>query len=914
MALTWNEIRERSLAFSREWSDASNEDAEAKTFLMEFFRIFGVYNRKVNTFEYRVKKLDNHDGYIDMLWKQVILVEMKSRGRDLDKAYAQAREYLNGLAQIDLPQFVMVSDFARLRLYDLEQVQDENYSPLEFELKDLSKNIHHFGFLAGYQKRTYKEQDPVNVKAAELMGRLHDRMKQVGYRGHALEVYLVRLLFCLFAEDTGIFARQQFQDFIEQRTNEDGSDLAPKLQVLFQALDTPEADRFTNLDEHIAAFPYVNGRLFEENLQVASFDSKMRSALLACCHLDWSKISPAIFGSMFQSVMNPKERRNLGAHYTSEQNILKVIKSLFLDDLWSEFGRIKTNRRKLIDFHGKLRDLKFLDPACGCGNFLVIAYRELRLLEIAILKVLHSSDQRILNVDEIIWLDVDMMYGIEIEEFPARIAEVAMWLVDHQMNIQIGEEFGGYPKRIPLKKAANIYHGNALEVDWGKVVPIEQVSYIMGNPPFAGSRVMSKIQKAELKSVFGDASDIGELDFVCGWYVKAARLIQGTGIQVAFVSTNSIVQGLQTGILWSELLNKYSVKIHFAHRTFKWSNEARGKAAVYCVIIGFGVEERADKTIFDYDDVAGEPHAIQAKNINPYLLDSKNIWITKSSKPICKVPEMNFGNMPADGGELLFTEAEKAEFLRLEPKAKPYIRPLISAYEFLNGESRFCLWLEDIEPSTLRSLPHVLERVEKVRKIRQESARPQLADIPHLFAQITQPKDQPFILIPAHSSENRKYIPIGFFPKTAVSHNSCLIIANGTSYHFGVLTSKMHMAWVKTTCGRIKSDFRYSKDIVYNNFPWPDAPTNSQMQKIENAAQQILEVRAQYPDSSLADLYDPRSMPKPLSKAHSELDKAVDAAYRPHPFINDAKRMEFLFELYEKYTAGLFAGQTKKKK
>ncbi len=913
MGLMWNEIRERAMSFSREWSDASNEEAEAKTFLMEFFRIFGVYNRKVNTFEYRVKKLDNHDGYIDMLWKQVILVEMKSRGRDLDKAYLQARDYLDGLAQIDLPQYVMVSDFARIRLYDLEQMQGATYTPIEFELKDLSKNIHYFGFLAGYQKRVYKEQDPVNIRAAELMGRLHDRMKQVGYKGHALEVYLVRLLFCLFAEDTGIFARQQFQDFIEQRTSEDGADLAPKLQVLFQALNTPEGERFTNMDEHIAAFPYVNGRLFEENLQVASFDTKMRQALIACCHLDWSKISPAIFGSMFQSVMNPKERRNLGAHYTSEKNILKVIKSLFLDELWLEFERIKTNRRKLVEFHGKLRDLRFLDPACGCGNFLVIAYRELRLLEIEILKVLHSSDQRILNVDEIIWLDVDMMYGIEIEEFPARIAEVAMWLVDHQMNIQIGEEFGGYPKRIPLKKAANIAHRNALEVDWGEVIPVSKISYIMGNPPFAGSRVMSKAQKASLKSVFGDAADIGELDFVCGWYVKAARLIQNTGIQVAFVSTNSIVQGLQTGILWSELLNKYSIKIRFAHRTFKWSNEARGKAAVYCVIIGFGTQEPGEKTIFDYDDISGEPHAVPAKNINPYLLDAKNIWISKSSKPICSVPEMNFGNMPADGGELLFTEAEKKEFLRIEPNAKPYIRPLISAYEFLNGHNRYCLWLADIEPSSLRNLPNVLSRVEKVRAIRKDSARPFLADIPHLFAQITQPKDQPFILIPAHSSENRKYIPMGFFPKTAISHNSCLIIANATVYHFGILTSLMHMAWVKTTCGRIKSDFRYSKDIVYNNFPWPESPTAKQIANIEKAANSILAIRGEYPNSTLADLYDPRSMPQKLSKAHNELDRAVDLAYRAHPFPSDAKRMEFLFELYEKYTAGLFAPKKTKK-
>lgn len=430
MTLSWNEIKDRALHFSKEWADTSNEEADAKPFLVEFFNVFGISSKRVSTFEHRVKKLDDKDGYIDLLWKGTILIEMKSRGKSLDKAFRQAKDYLHGLKEHELPKYLLISDFEHFRLYDLE----ENKT-IAFKLNELISNVQHFGYLLGYQKKVYKEQDPANIKAAELMGKLHDRLEEIGYTGHPLEVYLVRILFLLFAEDTTIFNKQQFQEYIEQRTNVDGSDLASKLQELFQVLNTPKENRFKNLDEQLAEFPYVNGKLFEENLPTASFDSKMRQALLECSYIDWSKISPAIFGSMFQSVMNPKERRNLGAHYTSETNILKLIKPLFLDELWKEFESIKDNKNKLPEFHKKLSNLKFLDPACGCGNFLVITYRELRLLELEILRVLHKSGQRVIDVRDIIWLDVDMMYGIEYEEFPARIAEVAMWLIDHQMNM-----------------------------------------------------------------------------------------------------------------------------------------------------------------------------------------------------------------------------------------------------------------------------------------------------------------------------------------------------------------------------------------------------------------------------------------------------------------------------------------------
>jgi type I restriction-modification system DNA methylase subunit len=788
-----------------------------------------------------------------------------------------------------------------------------------------------------YQNKTFQDIEFVNIKAAELMGKLHDRLKEIGYEGHPLEVYLVRILFCLFAEDTTIFDKQLFEDFITQRTNEDGSDLASKLHEVFQVLNTSPDKRFKNIDVQLNKFPYVNGKLFEEVLPTASFDSKMRHALLECCYLDWSLISPAIFGSMFQAVMNKEERRNLGAHYTSEKNILKLIKPLFLDELREEFESIKGNRNKLIDFHKKLGNLKFLDPACGCGNFLVITYREMRLLEIDVLKIL-SKGEMFTDIKTVALLDVDQMYGIEIEEFPARVAEVAMWLIDHQMNQRLSQEFGVYFLRLPLQKSANILHANALQTDWaslikprvietyfydmgkreaaGKVDVIKvDYSYILGNPPFVGSKFLKDYQRDDMSLVFNKNKDTGVLDYVCAWYSKASHYIKGKNIKVAFVSTNSVTQGEQVSILWSALIKEYSIKIFFAHRTFSWSNEAKGKAAVHCVIIGFSNFDIPNKKLFEYEDIKAEPHKIVVKNINPYLVEAKDLLIYKRSEPLCSVPSMNFGNMPLDGGHLLLSDEEKNEFIQKEPKAKKYIKPLISAYEFLNGEKRWCLWFVDAEPSELRSMPLVIKRIELVKKFRMESVAPstqKFAATPALFRDRNQPDT--FIAVPRVSSENRKYIPMGFFDKNSIVGDTCLSIPNGKIFHFGILTSAMHMTWVKNTCGRLKSDFRYSKDIVYNNYPWPLNPTEKQIKAIETCSQRVLDIRLEFPNSSLADLYDPRTMPPKLDKAHQDLGKAVDAAYRSKPFESEAKRMEFLFELYEKYTADLFTKEKGKKR
>jgi len=912
MALSWNEIKDRALRFSKEWENEVSEDAEGKSFWDDLFNVFGISRRRVATFETKVTKEDRKDGYIDLLWKGNLLVEHKSAGKDLDRAYKQAIDYFPGLKEHELPKYILVCNFKKFKLYNLE---DNTEPPVEFDLKDLVDNVHHFGFIAGYQKRTFKEHDPVNIKAAELMGKLHDKLKAIGYKGHPLELYLVRLLFCLFADDTTIFEKDIFFDFIDQRTAEDGSDLAARLSELFYILNAPMDKRLKNIDEQLNRFPYVNGKLFEETLPPASFDSGMREILLNCCTLDWGKISPAIFGSMFQSVMNPQERRNLGAHYTSETNILKLIKPLFLDELWAEFESIKSNKSKLTEFHTKLSSLRFLDPACGCGNFLVITYRELRLLEIEVLRALLKSEQKYLNVSDVIQLDVDMMAGIECEEFPARIAEVAMWLIDHQMNMAVSQEFGQYFVRLPLKKAAKIVNADALQIDWSSIVQKNDLSYILGNPPFIGSKIMKQAQRDSIVKLFESADGSGVLDYVTGWYIKAARYIQGTSIKVAFVSTNSIVQGAQTSVLWGHLINRFNIKIQFAHRTFKWRNEAKGNAAVYCVIIGFANFDSVNKRIFEYEDIKGDPHELKVKNINPYLVDAKDILISNKSNPICKVPKMSFGNMPLDGGHLLLSDEEKTEIVLKDPRVEKYIKPLISAYEFLNGKKRWCIWLVDADPTALKTIPEVLNRIDMVRNFRLNSKAPstqKFAATPSIFRDRNNPKT--CIVIPSVSSEKRKYIPMGFFDISSIISNSCMLIPNGKLFHFGVLTSEMHMAWVKYVCGRLESRYRYSKDIVYNNYPWPEDPSEKQIIAIEKTAQKVLDARAQFPNSSLADLYDPLTMPPVLVKAHQELDKAVDLSYRPQPFPNDAKRMEFLFDLYEKYTSSLFPTKKVRKK
>jgi hypothetical protein len=983
------------MAFSREWADAANEDSEAKPFWIAFFEIFGITDKRVATFELNVKKLGSAQGFVDLFWPGMLIVEHKSRGKDLDLAFQQALDYFPGLPERDLPQIIIVCDFARFRVHRLATGET-----VEFALKDLHKHIRQFGFIAGYKAQEIKAQDPVNIKAASALGRLHDALKGAGYTGHPLEVLLVRVLFCLFADDTGIFQpAQSFRAFIEERTAADGSDLGARLAQLFQTLNTDDAKRSPALDVQIATFPYINGKLFEEPLPMADFTAAMREALLDACALDWSAISPAIFGSLFQSIMDAGARRNLGAHYTSEENILKLIQPLFMDELRGEFQKVKGNRNRLFDFHKKLRTLTFFDPACGCGNFLVISYRALRELELDVLRASHAlsghAGQQSVDVHSLIGVNVDQFYGIEIEEFPAQIAQVALWLMDHQMNLRVSEEFGMYFARIPLRTSPHIVNGNALRIDWHDVLPAQRCSFVLGNPPFVGAKFMIEAQRDDTRAVFTGIDNAGLLDFVAAWYVKAAHYLReanparaGQAIwgripistqsvvtdnqavtklgsdpelpdfahrtntaRCAFVSTNSIVQGEQVGVLWGWLLAQ-GIHIHFAHRTFSWTNEARGKAAVHCVIIGFGLEDRPGKLIFEYADIRGEPHAVAAANINPYLVDAPDVVLPRRSRPICNVPEIGIGNKPIDDGNYLFTTEERDAFIAKEPASARWFRRWIGADELINGYERWCLWLGDCPPAELRAMPEALKRVQAVKTFRLASKSPptqKLAATPTRFHVENMPKAA-YCAVAKVSSEKRAFVPIGFENPSTFASDLLFLIPGATVFHFGILSSTMHNAWVRTTCGRLKSDYRYSKDIVYNNFPWPDlgsahlapaqgpkAPQNPEdenteqnkalpsvarsLSAIEIASQAVLDARATFQTgahpASLADLYDPLTMPPELLRAHQRLDAAVDKAYEASggkkSYKSDAERVAFLFELYQRQTS-LLPADTRKAK
>jgi hypothetical protein len=621
---------------------------------------------------------------------------------------------------------------------------------------------------------------------------------------------------------------------------------------------------------------------------------------------------------MFQSVMDQEKRRNIGAHYTSEKNIMKIVKSLFLDELYSEFGKVKNNRKQLMQFHEKLSKLKFLDPACGCGNFLIISYRELRLLELKLLKVLYPDKDTMLDFGTKFFsmIDVDQFYGIEIEEFPAKVAELALWLTDHQMNILFSKEFGHYFARLPLTKSPTIKIGNALRIEWNSLVKKQDLNYILGNPPFIGKQYQENEQKDDLNLVFNSVKGSGVLDYVSCWHYLAAQYITGTKIKVSFVSTNSISQGEQVGILWNELFNKLGIKIHFAHRTFKWNNEAKNQANVYVVIIGFANFDTPDKYIFDYDSPTSDPHERKVKNICPYLTEGSDIVILKRRNSISVAPNISFGSMPNDGGYLLLTDEERNEILSREPEIQKYIKPLISAREYLNNLKRWCFWLVDIQPNEIRNSREIQNRIQKVRETRQKSKRLAtkiLAETPTLFGEIRHPNTN-YIMIPLTTSENRKYIPMDLLTQDNIANNSIGIVHDANLYDFGILTSFMHMTWVNYVCGRLEGRYRYSNEIVYNNFPWPKNPLLSNRRQVEKFAQNILDVRKHFVDSTLADLYDPLSMPPDLVKAHNSLDKAVDKCYRSQPFTSELNRLEFLFNMYEEYTAGLLTVVKKKNK
>ncbi len=889
--------------------------------------------RNVARYEQHVAKLDNSSGFIDLFWPGVLIVEQKSVGRDLRKAYGQAGEYFDALPEHERPRFILVSDFQTFELHDLDESEI-----VEFSLADLPSQVESFGFILGVQKRTFRDQNPANIQASELVGKLHDALDEAGHQGHDLERFLVRLVFCMFADDTGIFeSRDIFLDFIEGRTSPDGADLGLWLAQLFEVLDTPESERPTTLDEDMARFPYVNGELFQGRLsRTFSFDSSMRQLLLDACQFDWSNISPAIFGSLFQSVMDPDLRRKQGGHYTTEQNILKVIDPLFMDDLRAEFEKIKARRsgrkKTLTQFQAKLGNLTFFDPACGCGNFLIITYRELRELETAVLREIYQKEdwygrgddysrQAKVFLTDLSCVDVDQFYGIEIGEFPARIAETALWMMDHIMNNRLSLEFGWHFARIPLKKSPHIVHGDALEMDWRDILPPKDCSFVLGNPPFVGAKYQTSEQRSQVRRIAALGNNGGTLDYVSAWFIKAGEYIQGGDVRIGFVATNSITQGEQVAQLWPLLFGRCALEIAFAHRTFAWGSDTRGRAHVHVVILGLDPHKtvRAEKRLFSYPDINGDPEESCHATLSPYLFDADglpdpHLVVQEESRPINGMGQLITGTQPLEDGNLTFSTEEKMCFLEYEPDAEPYFRPFPGAREFIRGDVRWILHTATIPPQRLRGLPMVAERLKAVREFRAKSKRQttkRLADYPSAYG-VTVVPEYPFLIVPQTSSERRDYVPIGYLKPPVIPSEKLRILPNATLTDFALLTSAMHMAWMRAITGRMKSDYMYSVGVVYNTFPLPSNGTD--MPKLSPPAQAVLVARAAHPGATLADLYDPDLMPPNLRRAHQALDRAVDRLYKRSGFRSERERVEHLFGLYEKMSAPLAASRKKRRR
>ena len=923
MRLSWNEIRIRAAQFAQDWKDAGYEKGETQSFYNEFFDIFDVKRRTVARYEEHVQRLDNSRGFIDLFWPGVLLVEQKSAGVNLAAARKQAGTYFDALPERDRPRYQLLCDFQTFELLDRDEREE-----VSFALADLPQHVEKFGFILGVQKRTFRDQDPVNIEASERVGQLHDALAASGYTGHDLEQFLVRIVFCLFADDTGIFEpRDIFFDFLENRTQKDGSDLGGWLAQLFQVLNTPEDRRSTTLDEDLNRFPYINGDLFRDPLLIPSFNSEMRQRLIDACTFDWSSISPAIFGSLFQSVMDKDERRAQGAHYTTEKNILKVIEPLFLDALRAEFHHLKSRRDsrripEMIAFQQRLGELRFFDPACGCGNFLIIAYRELRTLEIEVLKEIRPHGQLDVLAELLSVVDVDQFYGIELGEFPAHIAEVALWMMDHLMNNRLSLEFGQTYARIPLEKSPHIWHGDALETDWNDLLPSGECSYVLGNPPFVGAKFQSPAQREQVRHTAALGKSGGTLDYVTAWFIKAGEYVQQGAAQIGFVATNSITQGEQVAQLWPILFDRYKLDIAFSHRTFAWGSDARGMAHVHVVIIGLTKRDDAprEKRLFSYDHPKGEPHESLYAALSPYLFDAgglanPRIVVKSEHRPINEFRRLKTGVQMIDNGILTFSEEEKEAFIKSEPMASKFFRRYIGGDEFINGFHRWILYLREATPTELRQLPMVAKRIAEVRAYRAASKRvstQKMAEYPTLVG-VDERLNADYLVIPNTSSERRTYVPIGWLSTDVIANQKLRILPEATLCDFALLTSAMHMAWMRTVTGRLKSDYMYSVGVVYNTFPLPPVPAE-RLQRLAPYADAILAARAAHPNATLADLYDPDLMPVNLRKAHQTLDRAVERLYRRSPFPSDRERVEHLLVLYEKMIAPLSAPKPKRRR
>lgn len=882
----------------------NNTDKE--NFIYDFLMAFGISKNAITRLRKGDSNLSKKEG--EILYKNKIFFKEEVDENLLDAIDEASKD--DKILKHN-PRFIMVTDYETMVAVDVRLKANKRFS-----FSELPEQADFFLPLSGAEIYKVSTNNKADRDAAYQLGRLYeilvnDNPEWLANGSHHLNLFLSRLLFCFFAEDTGIFDIESiFTETLVNNTNEDGSDVDQFLNTLFKKLNSKTGD----FPEYLHSFPYVNGGLFKDEIICPKFSRKARQILIDSGELNWSEINPDIFGSMIQAVADPEQRSNLGMHYTSVENILKLIKPLFLDELEEEFEKNMENPkglRKLID---RISKIKFFDPACGSGNFLIITYKEIRNLEVKIIQQLIALENASLFGGQsfVSNIKLSQFYGIEIKDFAHEMAILSLWLAEHQMNLYFDEKLEGFGKSepiLPLKQAGNIVSGNAARINWEEVCPKNEGDeiYIIGNPPYLGSRNQDAEQKADMEFVF--RKDYKSLDYVSIWFYKGAKFIRNCNAQLAFVSTNSVCQGLLVALTWPRILND-TIEISFAHQSFKWTNNAIGNAGVTVIIVGLRNKSTNPKYLYN-NNIRRE-----AKNINAYLLDVQDIYINSLNQPLSKFPPMNFGNMPADGGYLLFTDEEKVSFIEKEPNSEKWFKELISAHEFLNGKKRYCLWLEDLDKEELNDMPNVKERVNKVYNERLNSSRPQLAEIPHLFAQITQPPNSDFILIPGHSSEGRDYIPLGFFSADYKSNNSCLIVATSQPWLFGILHSKMHMVWVDAVGGKLETRYRYSAKLCYNTFPFPDI-TEKQKLTINEYVFAILDERAKYPEKTMAWLYNPETMPKELKQAHQNLDRAIEEIYRMgNPFTSDAERLEHLFKRYDEMTKKdtLFAKQKKTRK
>ncbi|HMS12286.1 MAG TPA: TM0106 family RecB-like putative nuclease [Microthrixaceae bacterium] len=912
--VTKNAIRDAARKFSKAHASDKSEQASRQTFWDEFFAVFGRTRREVASFEHLAERSSTgRIGWLDLLYPGQMAVEHKSAGSDLDAALDQLHDYLHHLHRSEKPWLLVVCDFQRFRWVNLETSEEG-----EFALVDLADNLHLFWWIAGYDRPgdQFETQEDANLEATRLLAAVHDQLADTGYDEHALRQWITRILFCLFADDAGIWERDLLTRYLFHVTRNDGSDLGSAMALIFQVLNTPRDKRAVTLDEDLDEFAYINGDLFAETLPIPSCTESIRTALLDACRFNWARISPAIFGSLFQNVMTPKERRHLGAHYTTEQNILRTIRPLFLDDLEAELGAANT-RPKLEAFHNKLGALTFFDPACGCGNFLVVTYREIRRLENDCLRQLEITGrrsrktaipgQRAVSLALLCKVTVDQFYGIEIEEFPALIARTALYLADHLANREVSAEFGEHYVRFPIPASPHIHIGNALRTDWNEVLPVDRADYVYGNPPFVGMSLMDDDQQSDNRAVFAGLPDAGKrtgrLDYVACWYAKSLEYGVNAKVRFGFVSTNSITQGDQARAL-GPLVDSRGFHIDFAHRTFAWSSEARGKAHVHVVIIGISFGPSAGGRVFDYADLHGEPTETKAASINWYLADAPSVYPGKRTTPsIAGLPRATQGSKPWDGTHLLVTEDEVAS-VRQDPIAARFLREYRMGYDFLNGGTRWCLWLVDASPRELRSSPVLRDRLAKVAAVRRATRTVSVqaqAATPSLFSQIRQPSSD-YLAMPKVSSERRRIVPAAYLSVDVIAGDKLIVFPDAPLWLFGVLQSAMWVAWLRNVGGRLKSDLDISVDLAYNAFPFPEID-DAKRDRVEVAAQRVLDERDAYTDS-LADLYDPIATPAALTAAHDRLDQAIDRLYGRHRHTGDASRLRVLFRRYAELNGG----------